>query len=161
MQAMCTPMHMIIPSTPPSPTSGPTGALYVGSMTAINDTDLLREHHISHLIQVLDIAWLPVDKGGLDCYRINIHDSTSSDLKPHLEAVCSYIDRALRSGKNVLVHCQQVSYSVFYILASELTVWSSRRAYRVAQPLLLPISFGIIICRSKPPTRSLNAVVRA
>jgi hypothetical protein len=108
MQAMCTPMHQIIPSSPPSSTSGPSGALYVGSLTAINDRDLLREHRISHLIQVLDVAWLPIDKDGLECYRIDILDSTASDLKPHLEAACAYIDKALRSGKNVLVHCQQV-----------------------------------------------------
>jgi len=112
MQAMCTPMHQIIPSSPQTSTSAPTGALYLGSMTAINDRDLLRDHRISHLIQILDVAWLPPsDKdSGLDCYRIDILDSSSSDLKPHLEAACIYIDRALRSGKNVLVHCQQVKF---------------------------------------------------
>jgi hypothetical protein len=108
MQAMCTPMHQIIPSSPPSPSSGPTGALYVGSMSAINDRDLLREHRISHLIQIADVAWLPSDRDGLECFRINILDSSSSDLRPHLEAACIFIEKAIRSGKNVLVHCQQV-----------------------------------------------------
>jgi len=108
IQAMCTPMHQIIPYTPPSLNGGPVGALYLGSLTAVNDTDLLREHRISHLVQVLDTAWLPAERGGLSCYRIDIRDSSSADLRPHLEAACSYIDKALRSGKNVLVHCQQV-----------------------------------------------------
>jgi protein-tyrosine phosphatase len=102
MQAMCTPMHLIMPS------SGSVGALYLGSMTAVNDADLLQEHRISHLVQVLDIAWLPAARAGFECYRIDIRDSTSADLRPHLESACSYIDKALRSGQNVLVHCQQV-----------------------------------------------------
>jgi protein-tyrosine phosphatase len=118
MQAMCTPMHQIIPASPPTPTSGPTGALYVGSMTAINDRDLLREHRISHLIQVLDVAWLPSDRDGFESYRIDILDSSSSDLKPHLESACNFIDKALRSGKNVLVHCQQgISRSPSIVIA--------------------------------------------
>ena len=112
MQALCTPMHLIIPS------SGPIGALYLGSMTAVNDTDLLQEHRISHLVQVLDVAWLPADRAGLECYRIDIRDSTSADLRPHLEMACSYIDRALRAGKNVLVHCQQVRLACFLSLAA-------------------------------------------
>ena len=102
MQAMCTPMHLIVPS------SGSIGALYMGSMTAINDTDLLQEHSITHLVQVLDIAWLPAAHAGFKCYRIDIRDSTSADLRPHLESACSYIDTALLSNENVLVHCQQV-----------------------------------------------------
>jgi hypothetical protein len=108
MQAMCTPMHQIIPYTPPSHNCGAVGALYVGSLTAVNDSELLREHRISHLVQVLDVAWLPAERAGLDCYRIDIRDSSSADLRPHLEAACSYIDKSMRAGKNVLVHCQQV-----------------------------------------------------
>lgn len=109
MQAMCTPMHLIIPPSPPSSTATGGGALYVGSMAAIHDRDLLREHRISYLVQVLEVPWLPpADKDGINCYRIDILDTSSADLKPHLEAACNHIDRALRSGANVLVHCQQV-----------------------------------------------------
>jgi len=112
MQAMCTPMHLIVPS------SGSVGALYLGSMTAVNDPDLLQEHRISHLVQVLDVAWLPAARAGFECYRIDIRDSTSADLRPHLESVCNYIDRALRSGQNVLVHCQQgISRSAAVVMA--------------------------------------------
>jgi hypothetical protein len=110
IQAMCTPMHQILPPSPsPYSPTATTGALYVGSMTAVNDRDLLREHHVTHLVQVLEAPWLPSsEKDGFSCYRIDILDHTSVDLKPHLEAACNYIDRALRSGKSVLVHCQQV-----------------------------------------------------
>lgn len=117
MQAMCTPMHQIIPPS----ASSRTGALYLGSFSAILDPDLLNQNRISALVQVLDAPWLPsVDahaKQGvkLDCFRLDIMDSTTADLKPHLEATVRWIDEKLRKGANVLVHCQQVCFP-FYLL---------------------------------------------
>ncbi len=109
-QAMCTPMHRILAPTPlPNDPSKFTGSLYLGSLAAVCEKDLLRDHHITHLVQVLDVPWLPVsEKDGFSCYRIDILDQASSDLRPHLEDACNYIDRALRGGQSVLVHCQQV-----------------------------------------------------
>ena len=109
-RAMCTPMHQILPPSPlPSSPGATTGALYLGSMAAVYDEDLLHEHHVTHLIQVLKVPCLPCsDKDVFECYRIGILDKSTVDLKPHLEAACNYIDKALGSGKNVLVHCRQV-----------------------------------------------------
>ncbi|KAJ8503211.1 hypothetical protein ONZ45_g11064 [Pleurotus djamor] len=120
MQAMCTPMHQILPPTPiPSSPGLISGALYVGSLSAVNDKELLIQHHITHLVQVMDAPWLPLsEKDGFNCYRIQILDQASADLKPHLEAVCNHIDAALRSGRSVLVHCQQgVSRSPAIVIA--------------------------------------------
>ncbi|KAG6852377.1 hypothetical protein C0991_012607 [Blastosporella zonata] len=113
MQAMCTPMHQILPPQGPQ-----TGHLYVGSLSAV-EKDLLHAHNISHLVQVLDAPWIPLsEKDGFNCYRIQILDQSTVDLKPHLEAACNYIDRALRSGRNVLVHCQQgISRSPAIVIA--------------------------------------------
>jgi len=117
IQAMCTPMHQIL--SPSSISGASTGCLYIGSLSAVNDIELLRDHRISHLVQVLDAAWLPTsEKDGFDCHRISILDHNTVDLKPHLEGACNYIDRALRSGRNVLVHCQQgVSRSAAIVIA--------------------------------------------
>ncbi|KAF8993128.1 protein-tyrosine phosphatase-like protein [Cyathus striatus] len=118
IQAMCTPMHQIL-APAVLPTGTVTGALYIGSLSAVQDKDLLKAHNITHLVQVLDVPWLPIsEKDGFNCYRIEIHDATNVDLKPHLEAVCAHIDRALRGGRNVLVHCQQgVSRSPAIVIA--------------------------------------------
>ena len=117
MQAMCTPMHLILPPAPPAPRArAGSGALYLGSFSAILDPALLTSHRIGALVQVLDAPWLPsVDAHAqqgvkLESYRLDIMDSTTADLKPHLEATVRWIDDRLRQGVNVLVHCQQVCF---------------------------------------------------
>ncbi|KAH0832403.1 protein-tyrosine phosphatase-like protein [Lanmaoa asiatica] len=120
MEAMCTPMHQILPTYYPNSTSTihsvnqilpntPSGALFLGSMSATMDRELLKSHRITHLVQVIDAPWVPTsEKDGFRCLRIDIHDKPTADLKPHLEGACQYIASALTSGGNVLVHCQQV-----------------------------------------------------
>ncbi|KAJ7103835.1 protein-tyrosine phosphatase-like protein [Mycena epipterygia] len=135
MEAMCTPMHRVL-SPLPQPTqpalkngsgaqTGPasTGALYLGSMAAVHEPGLLRTHHIKHLVQVLEVPWLPQDDadaaaGGYTCHRIDIQDRKSTALRPHLAAACDYIRASLAGGENVLVHCQQgVSRSASIVIA--------------------------------------------
>ncbi|KIY70327.1 phosphatases II [Cylindrobasidium torrendii FP15055 ss-10] len=113
-QAMCTPMHLIIP-----PSQG-YGALYLGSMAALYERGYLQSHNVRNVVQVIDAAWYPyLETDELEnVYRIDILDHSSADLKPHLEKACDYIDRLLKSGKNVLVHCQQgISRSTSVVIA--------------------------------------------
>ncbi|KAF8217167.1 protein-tyrosine phosphatase-like protein [Mycena galopus ATCC 62051] len=152
MEAMCTPMHLVLSPTPcssatntraknnsavaaatphdglgPTPVPGPeadgaattTGALYLGSMAAAHDMDLLRAHDIAHLVQVLEVPWMPdSDRPGLSCHRVDLQDTVSASLLPHLEAACDYIRVSLSRRENVLVHCQQgVSRSASIVIA--------------------------------------------
>ncbi|KAJ6480419.1 protein-tyrosine phosphatase-like protein [Mycena sanguinolenta] len=145
MQAMCTPMHQILPPTalPPSNQSMPmpsssspyapypnsgghqqpvrmTGGLYLGSLSAVNDHPLLRAHGVTHLVQALEAPWAPPARkeDGFVAYSIDIRDKETVDLRPHLEAACVYIERALKRGEGVLVHCQQgVSRSPSIVIA--------------------------------------------
>ncbi|KAI0065061.1 phosphatases II [Artomyces pyxidatus] len=128
-EAMCTPMHLILPPSPASPPHTPSsftrtasshaGALYLGSISAVLDSTILQQHGIHHLVQVLDVPWLPKSENdGYQCYRMDILDIESQDLRPHLEDAVEYIDSALRRGQNVLVHCQQgVSRSAAIVIA--------------------------------------------
>ncbi|KAJ6582324.1 protein-tyrosine phosphatase-like protein [Mycena capillaripes] len=113
MEAMCTPMHPFLGA------GAGAGALYLGSMAAVHDLDLLREHHITHLVQVLEVPWMPQSAdAGFACHRIDIEDRSSAALQPHLAAACDYIRAALERGDNVLVHCQQgVSRSASIVIA--------------------------------------------
>ncbi|KAJ7031877.1 protein-tyrosine phosphatase-like protein [Mycena alexandri] len=141
MEAMCTPMHRVLSPAPtskshsqstPASTTTPTststkgsaapastGALYLGSMAAVHDTELLRTHHITHLVQVLEVPWIPQsDADGFACHRIDIEDRSSAALQQHLAPACDYIRASLARGDNVLVHCQQgVSRSASIVIA--------------------------------------------
>ncbi|KAF9476390.1 hypothetical protein BDN70DRAFT_882485 [Pholiota conissans] len=118
MQAMCTPMHQVLAPTSIPSSASQTGALWLGSLSAVQDPAMLRSHHISHLVQVLDVPWLPLsEKDGFNCYKIEIMDERTVDIRPYLEGVCAHIDMALRSGRNVLVHCQQVSTSYSFVMS--------------------------------------------
>ncbi|KAJ7474995.1 protein-tyrosine phosphatase-like protein [Mycena latifolia] len=91
-----------------------SGRLYLGSLSAVNDHPLLRAHGITHLVQAPPAR----NEDGLVVYSIDIRDKESVDLRPHLEAACVYIERTLRRGKGVLVHCQQgVSRSPSIVIA--------------------------------------------
>ncbi|EAU80942.1 hypothetical protein CC1G_03118 [Coprinopsis cinerea okayama7 len=120
MQAMCTPMHQILaPAASPTSPGQFSGSLYLGSLAAVMDKELLRQHNITHIVHVLDAPWLPLsDNEGFNGYKISILDHDAEDLRPHLESACNHIDKALRGGKNVLVHCQQgVSRSASIVIA--------------------------------------------
>jgi protein-tyrosine phosphatase len=122
MQAMCTPMHQILPSSAipgpialtstrssSSPSTHYSGRLYLGSLSALSDRSVLVAAGITHLVQVIDAPWLPLtEKDGFICHRIDILDLPEEDLGRFLYNACEWIDKALREGKGVLVHCQQV-----------------------------------------------------
>jgi len=115
IQAMCTPMHQILLPPP----AQHLGHLWLGSFAAISDNDLLRKHRISHIVQVIDVSWLPpVNDPNMTVTRIDIMDIPSADLKSHLDDTCARIEKSLASGKNVLVHCQQgISRSASVVIA--------------------------------------------
>ncbi|EIW81634.1 phosphatases II [Coniophora puteana RWD-64-598 SS2] len=126
MESMCTPMHRILPTSSPASVavpskqnSHPLGSLYLGSISATMDRELLSSHKITHLVQVLDAPWVPItEKDGFRCLRISILDAPTADLRPHLEGACNFISNALQAGSNVLVHCQQgVSRSSSVVIA--------------------------------------------
>jgi len=154
-EAMCTPMHLILPSGPPSTPRlqcSNHGALYLGSISAVLDPSILREHDIHHLVQVLDAPWLPEsEQDGYECYRLDILDLESQDLKPHLEDAVEDIDSALGRGRNVLVHCQQgVSRSaaivIAYLIRKRGMSFDSALAFvRQRRPCIKPNS-GFVRC---------------
>ncbi|KAJ7181179.1 protein-tyrosine phosphatase-like protein [Mycena filopes] len=161
MEAMCTPMHRVLSPVPilntsqtpqlqtPTSTSTPTkgatksastkasistpstGALYLGSMAAVLEPDLLQTHDITNLVQVLEVPWAPlpppappngagttVPSPPMTYHRIDIEDRASAALTQHLGPACDYIHASLVRGENVLVHCQQgVSRSASIVIA--------------------------------------------
>ena len=143
VQAMCTPMHQILLPPP----AQHLGHLWLGSFAAISDPDLLRKHRISHLVQVIDVPWLPpVNDPNMTVTRIDIMDIPSADLKSHLDDACARIEKSLAAGKNVLVHCQQVCLT---FLSPALPSFSPlSRAFLAALPSSSPISSKTMACHT-------------
>lgn len=113
-------MHVV--PFPPGANHQHMGTLWLGSFQAGSDPDLLRQHQITHLVQVLDVPWLPTHTDtSITVSRFDIIDVPSADLKSHLEEACTRIDKSLKSGKNVLVHCQQVRHYGCDKMRSQLT----------------------------------------
>ena len=71
MQAMCTPMHLILPAS----AATHTGALYLGSFSAILDPSLLTAHKVGALVQVLDA---PATDNREDIWRL-VHEPGDRD----------------------------------------------------------------------------------
>ncbi|KAJ7272427.1 protein-tyrosine phosphatase-like protein [Mycena rebaudengoi] len=121
IEAMATPMHLILPPMPAQfdTAVAASGALYLGSLAAVLEYSVLREHRITHVIQVLEEPWTPpVEESGFVCYRIAIEDIASASISPHLTDACDYIRKALLMDGNVLVHCHQgVSRSASIVIA--------------------------------------------
>lgn len=107
MAAMSTPMHLILPASP----SSDVGTLYLGSLSAFFNPEILTSHSIGALEQVIEAAWLAGAEGieNIERYQVDIVDSVKVDLKPHLEAAIRWIDeKLLMKVVNVLVHYQEV-----------------------------------------------------
>ncbi|KAF8187918.1 DSPc-domain-containing protein [Mycena galopus ATCC 62051] len=127
MEAIFTPMHCIIESKVTTPQAR-TGALYLGSLAALLEPEVLHAHHITHIVQVFEMPW---DMGGFAFHRIDMDDSPSAALRPHLAPACDYIRAALTRGENVLVHCHQgVSRSASIVIA--YLIRDRRMAYDAA-----------------------------
>ncbi|CAA7266113.1 unnamed protein product [Cyclocybe aegerita] len=136
MQAMCTPMHQILPPSSNSHHSR-LGGLYLGSLAAAQDAPLLRSQGVSHIVSVLDAPWAPtfhLEREGFSVYKIEVGDETSVDLRPYLEAVCANIEGVRRTGRSVLVHCQQgvsrsAAITIAYLIAYQSMSYDSALAF--------------------------------
>jgi hypothetical protein len=122
-EAVKCPFHNILLSTPHS--SPPIGGLYLGSDLAIKKErwHALRSENITVIVRAMDGPWppMPSEEEGFTGYLLAIEDWEDQVLSNEdLDAVCEYIHKMRKSGKNVLVHCQMV-FPPFFPLAPRLT----------------------------------------
>lgn len=104
-------MHQIL-SLQPSSSSGGSAGLYLGSLSAVQDSDLLKSNGITHVLHVLDVPHLPPPPPAasrISTHVIDVLDSpsASSTLMAALPEAIIWIDTALKNGGRVLVHCHQ------------------------------------------------------
>jgi len=114
-EAMCLPINLVLPADEQSN----RGALYIGTWVASMDSEILDAHHIDDIVSINDEAMMTFNRtDGRGALRIVLSDSTSSNIRPHLDDACKYIASKLSQGENVLVHCQQgISRSASIVIA--------------------------------------------
>lgn len=109
-------------SKSPSPPSLVRGTLYLGSLSALTDEATLQSANVTHLLSVLDQPWLPAlssaESARLKKYRVEVPDvpgvnADGLEIEREFQGACEWIEEALSSGGNVLVHCQQVRRGYF------------------------------------------------
>lgn len=98
------PITTVIPSSD-EPRSG---ALFLGSIEASSNTELLNSHNIWHIVQVMGKWPLALKDEGYTYYSVEIDDRPDQKLGPHLEGATAFIEEHLTQGRNVLVHCFEV-----------------------------------------------------
>lgn len=101
--SMATPMHLILQGN----AERNEGTLYLGSLGAVSEPDVLHQHQINHIVQVIELPWIPLD--GFETYCIDLGDVQTADLQSHLADASNHIHGLIVSGASVLVHCHQVS----------------------------------------------------
>ncbi|KAJ7490829.1 protein-tyrosine phosphatase-like protein [Mycena latifolia] len=107
MTSFNTPMHEILPANT-EPDAGQSGALYLGSITALKEPqDLLDKGIICVLgLVMLDIYPLANDPR-FETMVISMHDmdDQGAELRRQLPVLCNWIKTALARNQPVLVHC--------------------------------------------------------
>lgn len=92
--------------------------LYLGSLDAAKDLNLLRQHNITRVLSLLDTFRYFSPYEGIEQMRIEIADSPSARIIDHVPSGIRFISESQKSGQNILVHCAAgVSRSASMVIA--------------------------------------------
>eukprot|EP00727_Mastigamoeba_balamuthi_P012339 m51a1_g7728 putative mapk phosphatase 2 (156) ;mRNA; r:157475-158257 len=78
--------------------------LWLGARSASLDGSLLRSAHITHILQVAD-EFVPARHKGVTVKVLPADDRPAYNIRALFPAAERFIDSALQSGGNILVHC--------------------------------------------------------
>ncbi|KAG6821552.1 hypothetical protein H0H93_000061 [Arthromyces matolae] len=108
--------------------------LFLGNIQAARSSRSLSERNITHILSVCnDHIPAELPESGVRHMRIPVEDVDYEDLLIHLPSACRFIEEALRSGGNVLVHCVQGISRSATVIAAYL-MWR-RRASNATEAL--------------------------
>lgn len=94
LQDMLTPMHHIEPLN-----------VFLGSLAAAHDAELLASKGITHIVNCLG----PADVRHPDRFAyltLDVPEAESSSIKAHFDVVNAWVDAAVAGGGAVLIHCR-------------------------------------------------------
>ena len=83
--------------------------LFLGNMNAALNVEQLRQHGISHVLNVRSkvnwVAMVDYEENNIEFAHVLMQDSPSFDMKKNINAAIAFIQTALDVGGKVLVHC--------------------------------------------------------
>lgn len=79
--------------------------LYLGNLSAAENSELIRSYNITKILSLLDNFSLCKTIEEVEYLRIEINDSMYCNIVQYLPDAISFISKALKNGENVLVHC--------------------------------------------------------
>ena len=100
--------------------------LYLGSLNAAEDLVLLERHNITCVLSIIDSFWnLEAYGPGITHRRIDLVDSPSAKIIDHIPDGLKFIHEALKTGRNILVHCAAgISRSASMVIAYIMVKYS-------------------------------------
>ncbi|GAA5965403.1 hypothetical protein JCM3765_004886 [Sporobolomyces pararoseus] len=78
--------------------------LWIGDYQASQDSDLLAQNQIGCIVSAMRQEYDA--PGGVDMHRVAVDDTETTNIAEHFIPTANFIDRALKNGQGVLVHCQ-------------------------------------------------------
>jgi predicted protein tyrosine phosphatase len=96
--------------------------LFLGGLSASSNLSLLNQHGITSLVSALSSGSHFGRHSGITYHTIDIDDMPSANIKQYIPEALKFIDKELRSGKKVLIHCaagisRSSSIAVAYFMA--------------------------------------------
>lgn len=96
--------------------------LYLGGLSASSNLSLLNQHGITSLCSALSAGSHFGKHPGITYHTIDIDDTPSANIKQFVPEAIRFVDRELRAGKKVLIHCaagisRSSSIAVAYFMA--------------------------------------------
>nr|XP_034594341.1 dual specificity protein phosphatase 1B-like isoform X2 [Setaria viridis] len=139
MQSFCAARYRKADNTPCPIEQG----LYLGSVGAALNKEALKSLNITHIL-IVARSLSPAFPAEFNYKKIEVLDSPDTDLLKHFDECFSFIDEAISSGGNVLVHCfagrsRSVTIVVAYLMKKhQMSLESALSLVRSKRPQLAP-----------------------
>ncbi|CAO2165012.1 unnamed protein product, partial [Urochloa humidicola] len=139
MQSFCAARYRKADNTPCPIEQG----LYLGSVGAALNKDALKSLNITHIL-IVARSLSPAFPAEFNYKKIEVLDSPDTDLLKHFDECFSFIDEAISSGGNVLVHCfvgrsRSVTIVVAYLMKKhQMSLESALSLVRSKRPQVAP-----------------------
>ncbi|RCU61423.1 hypothetical protein SETIT_J000700v2 [Setaria italica] len=139
MQSFCAARYRKADNTPCPIEQG----LYLGSVGAALNKEALKSLNITHIL-IVARSLSPAFPAEFNYKKIEVLDSPDTDLLKHFDECFSFIDEAISSGGNVLVHCfagrsRSVTIVVAYLMKKhQMSLESALSLVRSKRPQVAP-----------------------